>query len=150
MSELEKVKKDLEACEHLIKVFEDHFGHKSIKLSELQNAIQAKIEELEKGDDWADTQKLIADYKEYTSKGNDKWKIFEFAIHLEDENARLKAELENRPVVWCLKSYKGSLYTDGLNNLPRLFDSMLDAACYAKRHGYYWLKADIYTGKESK
>ena len=47
MSELERLHKDLEAVEHLIKVFEDHFGQKSIKLNEIQSNIQAKIKELE-------------------------------------------------------------------------------------------------------
>lgn len=148
MGELEQLKADLSA---VLKTSELLKLNKQIvysDLAKLSYAIEAKMKELEAPPDpFREAKRTIARQRSgerYNSNQVD------YAIHLEDENARLKAELENRPVVWCLKTSTGSLHTGGVNNTTILFHSLTDALSYAAKHGYNWLKADTYTGKESE
>ena len=185
MSELEQLKADLEAFQNSRKIAAKFVEPKNMTdylniHNRAVDTIQAKIKELEAPPDpFREAKRTIARQRsgeKYNSNQVD------YAIYLEDENARLKAEnaelirkierkkdrhgvamsdrdniiwelkeqLENRPVVWCLKTSTGSLHTSDVNNTTRLFHSMTDALSYAAKHGYHWLKADIYTGKESE
>lgn len=153
MSELEQLKADLVALQKTRTIAVKFVDQKNI--TDFLNchdraayAIQAKIKELEAPPDPFRRAKHLTEIQR--KEKNHDFFLADYAIHLEDENERLKAELDNRPVVWCLKTSSGSLHTGGVNNTTILFHSMLDAAGYAKKHGYYWLKADIYTGKESE
>lgn len=153
MSELERLKADLEALKKTRPIAVKFVDQKNIidylnYHDRAVDTVQAKIKELETPPDpFRYAKELIFNMR---TNCNVKSDIGAYCLHLEDEVERLKAEIENRPVVWCLKTSSGSHHTGGVNNTTILFHSMLDAAGYAKKHGYHWLKADTYTGKESQ
>lgn len=163
MSELEKLRGDLAAVDRVIELLDVQKKLPFGTIMRMRESIYERIKELE--DPHGRAKDLVKRQRE--ERALDLF-LEDYAIHLEDEVERLKsmlanastieselleskskleAELKRRPVVWCLKNYQGCTYTD---NTTKLFHSMKDAAVYARRHGYYWLKADVYTGKEAE
>ena len=147
MTELDQLKADLAAFKR-VRECSGRYGyiHEPDTIHCIAK-IEAKIKVLEAPPDpFREAKRTIA-----RQRGGERYNSnqVDYSIHLEDEVERLKAELESRPVVWCLKTSSGSLHTGGVNNTTILFHSMTDALSYAAKHGYNWLKADTYTGKES-
>ena len=166
MSELEKLHGDLAAVDLVIEMLDVQKKLPFGTIQRMRESISERIKELE--DPHARAKDLVKRQRENRLPSDF---LADYAAHLEDEVERLKTMLANastieselleskskledklksRPVVWCLKNYQGATYTSGLYNTIQLFPSMLQASEFAKNHGYYWLKADVYKGKESK
>lgn len=146
MSELEQLKADLEALNHSAKVFENYYGCESKRLNELQIVTQAKIKKLEATPDPFRRAKHLTEIQR--QERDHGFFLADYAIHLEDEVERLKAELESRPVVWCLKSKDNGIILT--YSYFALFESSVAAEAFRSRYNFYNFEPVIYTGKENE